>query len=134
MLANLPAAALLYRRHDVRDADTTYVLAPTRDQLFYQRISPTESVALRPAADKGRLMNAMSRTPELPWLAPSRIPAKAIVITAPSQALVDRDAEEAVSDTGKLRRNWVEGIYTIDKPRSQTATGRIGRSYCLFLK
>ncbi|NJL50778.1 MAG: cellulase family glycosylhydrolase, partial [Blastochloris sp.] len=126
LLATLPAAALLYRRQDVREADTTYVFAPTREQLFYQRISPGESVALRTAAEKGRLMIAMPQTAELPWLTPSRTPPGAIVITDPDRALIDRDADEAVSDTGQLRRNWAEGVSTIDTPRSQAAMGWIG--------
>lgn len=126
LIATLPAAALLYRRHDVREANTTYIFAPTREQLFNQRISPAVSVALRTAAEKGRLAIALPQTPELPWLVPSRIPPKAIVITDPDRALIDRDADHAVSDTGELRRNWAEGVYTIDTPRSQAAMGWIG--------
>jgi hypothetical protein len=127
LLATLPEAARPYRRHDVREADTTDVLAPTRDQLFYQRILPTESVALRTAAEKGRLMIAMPQTPGLSRRAPTRIPAKAIVITAPNQALVTPDAEEAGSVSGELRRNWLEGIDTSNTPPSQTAMRWIGR-------
>src|SRR5262249_56953045 len=55
LIATLPAAALLYRRHDVREADTTYVFAPTSDQLFNTLISPANSVALRTAAARGKL-------------------------------------------------------------------------------
>src|SRR5262249_2022248 len=32
----------------------------------------------------------------------------------------------SVSDTGELRRNWEQGIFTIDTPRSEAAIGRIG--------
>jgi len=31
-----------------------------------------------------------------------------------------------VSDTGELRRNWEQGIYTINTPRTQAAMGWIG--------
>ena len=31
-----------------------------------------------------------------------------------------------MSDTGELRRNWDQGIYTIDTPRTQAAMGWIG--------
>ena len=125
-IATLPAAALLYRRHDAEEAHTTYVFAPTPQQLFNQLISPTNSVALRTGAEKGRLMVAMPAVRELPWLKRSDIPAGAKVITDPQQALIATDADQAVSDTGQLTRNWREGTYTIDAPRTQAAMGWIG--------
>ena len=74
LIATLPAAALLYRRGHVQEARTTYVFAPGREQLFNRAISPANSVALRTAAEKGRLVIAMPRTPELPWLEESPLP------------------------------------------------------------
>ena len=68
LIATLPAAALLYRRGHVQEARTTYVFAPGREQLFNRAISPANAVALRTAAEKGRLVIALPRTPELPWL------------------------------------------------------------------
>jgi hypothetical protein len=126
LIATLPAAALLYRRQDVQESRAVYVFAPSKAQLFDQVISPETSVALRTAADKGKVMVAMPQTKELPWLERSRIPAGAIVVTDPSRSFIDAEAKEASSDTGELRRNWEQGIYTIDTPRTQAATGRIG--------
>jgi hypothetical protein len=56
LLATLPAAALLHRHHGVKEVNTVYVFAPTREQLFNQRVSPANSIALRSAAEKGRLV------------------------------------------------------------------------------
>jgi hypothetical protein len=126
LIATLPAAALLFRRGDVREADTIYAFAPTREQLFNEAISPANAVALRTAAEKGKLVIALPATRELPWLEPSPIPASAKVLTDPRLSLIEGDAGEAVSDTGELRRNWDEGIYTIDTPRTQAAMGWIG--------
>ena len=126
LLATLPAAALLFRRHDVKMAETTYLFAPTPDQLFGTLISPANSVALRSAVEKGRLLIAMPATRELPWLEKTRVPADATVITDPDRSVIDRDAREAVSDTSELRRNWEEGIYTVNTPRTQAATGWLG--------
>ena len=126
LMATLPAAALLYRRGDVQEARTTYVFAPTPDQLFGQLISPKNSIALRTAVEKGKLIIAMPQTRELPWLEKSQFPASAKVITDPNQSLIDPDATYAVSDTGELRRDWGQGTYTIETPRSQAAMGWIG--------
>jgi hypothetical protein len=126
LLATLPAAALLYRRHDVQEARTVYAFAPTADQLFDRPISPANSVALRTAAEKGKLVIAMPRTRELPWLEKSAIPVGAELITDPDRSLIDANANDIISDTGEARRNWTEGTYTIDTPRSQVAMGRIG--------
>jgi hypothetical protein len=126
LLATMPAAALLYRRHDVREAKTVYVFAPTKDQFYNRSLGPGTSVALRTAAERGRLYIAIPQTKELPWLAHKEIPAGAKVFTDPDQSLIDRNAKESISDTGELHHNWETGIFTINTPRSQAAMGRIG--------
>lgn len=126
MLATLPAAALMYRQGDVRESTKAYVFAPSRDQLFYQAIQPGNSPALRTAVEKGKLLIAMPKTKELPWLKPSEIPKNAIVFTDPNKPLIDLKANEAVSDTGELDHNWEQGTYTIDTTKTQAAMGWIG--------
>jgi hypothetical protein len=126
LIATLPAAALLYRRHDAQEARTSYVFAPSSEQLFDHLISPGNAIALRTAAEKGRLRIALPAVRELPWLKASQIPQNAKVITDPQQALIASNAGEAVSDTGELRRNWEEGTNAIDTPRTQAAMGWIG--------
>jgi hypothetical protein len=126
LMGTLPAAALLFRRGDVQEAKTTYVFAPRPDQLFNQIISPKTSVALRTAVEKGKLVIAMPQTAELPWLEKSQIPDGAQVITDPNRSLIDANATNAISDTMEVRRDWEQGTYTIDTPRSQVATGWIG--------
>ena len=125
-LAMLPAAALLYRQGHVRQAGRVYAFAPTSEQLFNHPLSPQNAVALRTAAELGRLVIALPPAKELPWLQKSPIPAGATLISDAKKSLLESDAVEAVSDTGELRRNWAQGIYTIDTPRSQAATGWIG--------
>ncbi|MDH0705164.1 cellulase family glycosylhydrolase [Pseudomonas sp. GD03862] len=126
MIATLPAAALLYRRADVRPATTRYVFAPTPATLYNQEITPRNSPLLRTAMEKGQLQIALPHTPELPWLKPAPIPADAQVLHDPGQALLAADATESVTDTGELRRNWQQGIYTIDTPLTQAASGWLG--------
>lgn len=126
MLATLPAAALLYRRADVREATTTYVFAPSSATLFNQMITPANSALLRTAMEKGKLEIAMPQTPELPWLQQSVIPSNAKEFHDPDQSLLDANAIESTTDTGELKRNWKQGVYTINTPRTQAATGWIG--------
>jgi hypothetical protein len=126
LVATLPAAALLYRRHDAREAHTTYVFSPSSDQLFGQVIRPDNAVALRTAVELGKVEIALPQVPQLPWLRSSQIPAGAQIISDPRQPLIAADAEQAVSDTGELTRNWRQGVYTIDTPRTQAALGWIG--------
>lgn len=126
LMATMPAAALLYRRGDVREATSIYVFAPSKKQLFSRSISPDNAIALRTAAEKGKLVIALPQTLELPWLKTSAIPAGARILADPNKSLINIDAQEAVSDTGELRRNWTQGVYTIDTLRTQAAMGWIG--------
>jgi hypothetical protein len=126
LMASLPAAALLYRQGHVREADTTYVFAPDKDLLFGQALSPATSVALRTAAEKGRLLVALPEVEELPWLRKSLIPPGARLISDPRQSQIAAGADSVVSDSGELTRNWDQGTFTINTPRTQAAMGLIG--------
>jgi hypothetical protein len=125
-IATLPAAALLYRQGHVKPAGVTYAFAPGAEVLFNRPISPHNAVALRTAAEKGRLVVVMPQAKQLPWLQRTVIPGGAKIITDPKQSLLPADASEVSSDTGELRRNWEQGIFTVDSPRTQAAMGWIG--------
>jgi hypothetical protein len=126
MMASLPGAALLYRQRQVREASTTYVFAPSAHELFYRSESPANSVALRTASERGRLLIAMPKVPELPWLDKSAIPEGAKIIRETDESQIPPDSTQAVSDSGELRRNWKEGVFSIDTPRTQAVMGWIG--------
>jgi hypothetical protein len=126
LLSMLPAAALLYRQQHVREAQTTYAFAPSAQVLFGRAISPDNSVALRTAAERGKLVIVMPTTRELPWLRAGAAPAGAKLITDARQPLLEPGATAAASDTGELRRDWSQGTFIIDTARSQAAMGNIG--------
>lgn len=125
-LATLPPAALIFRRAQVRPATTLRIHAVASEAFFGHAVSAESSAALRSAAELGRLLVAMPKTPELPWLRPSPIPAGATVIGESAATGLPNGASEAVSDTGELRRNWIEGSLEINSPHVQAAVGWIG--------
>jgi hypothetical protein len=126
LVATLPAAALLYRQGHVREAVTTYALSPDKEQMFYQSISPDNSIAARTASEKGKLVVVMPEIQELLWLKKGVIPPGAKVIRNLNQSMIEGNATEVLSDTGEIRRNWRKGVYTINTPRAQAAMGWIG--------
>ena len=48
------------------------------------------------------------------------------MIADPNVSLIADNAREIASDTGELKRNWADGVYTINTARTQAATGWIG--------
>jgi hypothetical protein len=126
LMASMPAAALLYRQNHVREADITYVFAPSKEMLFDRPTSAATSVALRTASERGKLLIALPQVPELPWLQRSIVPIGARILRDPEQAQIPAGASEIVSDSGELKHNWSQGTFTIDTPRTQAAMGWIG--------
>jgi hypothetical protein len=126
LLASLPAAALLFRRSHVKEANTAYVFVPTKEMLFDRGVSAANSVALRTASERGKLLIALPQVSELPWLEKGIAPTGVNIMNDPNQAQVPTDAKEIVSDTGELKRNWNQGTFTVDTPMTQAAVGRIG--------
>jgi len=126
LLATMPAAALLYRRGDVQESKRVLALSPTKDQLFNDAISPINSVALRTAAAKGRLVVVLPQVKELPWLQKGYMPPNATLIANPGQTQIEPEASSSMSDSGEVRRSWETGVFTINTPRSQIASGWIG--------
>jgi hypothetical protein len=126
MMASLPAAALLYRQGHVKEASTTYLFTPSKEMLFDQPISAANSVALRTASERGKLLIALPQVAELPWLQKSVIPAGARIIHDPHQSQIPAGSSEVVSDTGELKRNWDQGVFTVNTSRTQAVMGWIG--------
>ncbi|MGN6627274.1 MAG: cellulase family glycosylhydrolase [Tepidisphaeraceae bacterium] len=122
----MPAAALIYRRGDVEPAKKTVVLSLTPEQMLYKAVSPQTSAAIRTEAEQHKLEIAMPKTPLLPWLQPTPTPAGAEVITDPAYDALPKGATSVESDTGQLKRDFNDGIFTIDTPKTQAAMGWIG--------
>jgi hypothetical protein len=124
-IPTMSAAALLYRQSQLRPATTTLVYAPGREAFFGTPVSAGNSPGLRTAAEQGRLLVALPATPELPWLRPVAVPRDAVLITDPKAHRLP-GANEVVTDTGEIRRNWEDGTLVINSPYAQAALGWIG--------
>ncbi|MBT4815718.1 MAG: glycosyl hydrolase family 5, partial [Lentisphaerae bacterium] len=119
----MPAAAVMFRQGHVQPARKTVVLSPTPDGLFGAAHTPKTSRAIRTAFEQHRLVVAMPRTTELPWLQASPAQPGATVVTDLSQDLLTDGQRFVESDTGEIRRDWEKGIQTMDTPKSQAAIG-----------
>ncbi len=98
LIATLPAAALLYRRGDVREAGTVYAFAPTPAQLFGQSISPANAVALRTAAERGRLVIAHAADARAALAEEERHPGR-----RPRAHRPEHVADRSQSELGRIR-------------------------------
>jgi len=76
--------------------------------------------------ERGKLLIAMPATKELPWLQRKALPAGATVLRDPAKLVIDPNATQTTTDTGELTRNWEDGTYTINTPRTRAAMGWIG--------
>jgi hypothetical protein len=115
----------MYRRGDVSPARSHYVFQPG-EALFNRSLTPANATALRTAMEVGRLSIALPSHAALPWLKAGAAPAGALILRESGQTLIDPQATEVLSDTSELRRQWIQGIYSINTPRSQAAMGWLG--------
>lgn len=125
LLSTMPAAALMYRRGDLKSAITTYVLDLGKDALFNQPVTPDNSAFIRTATELGKLVIAMPAVKELPWLQKSDIPSDARIFKDPNASLLKAGTMEAISETRELKHNWQKGYLTVNTPMTQAVVGRI---------
>jgi hypothetical protein len=126
LLATMPAAALMYRRGDLKPAITTYVLDLGKNALFNQSITADNSVLIRTASEIGKLVIAMPSVSELPWLQKSNIPSIFKIFNNPNISLINSISKEAWSDTNEIKHNWHKGYLSINTSKTQAAVGEIG--------
>lgn len=114
----MPAAALMYRQGHVKPALQTVVFAPGED-LLMKNINAENSPALRTISERHRLMIGMPKTRLLPWLAGVE---KGDAIDPMARA--GGVGETSItSDTDELKRDWQQGLFTINTPKTQAAMG-----------
>ncbi len=120
-----PAAALIYRRQDVSHAAQTVFMPLSREQAFYQDTNERTSRAFRTVMERHALVLGLPAVKELPWLKAAAPPAGAETVTELDHDFIP-PGNEVVADTGQFRRDWADGTFVIDTPRTQLAMGLIG--------
>ena len=98
----------------------------TREQLYFGKLSPNSSRALRTLSEVSKLTIGLPDIPELAWDSETRIPEGVNVIHDPDQDFIPEGETVVTSDTGELRRDWSRGVQTINTERTQAAQGWIG--------
>ncbi len=125
ILSLMPAAALMYRQGHVSEAKKTYAL-DFGEKLINEKIDPTTSAAIRTLTEQSKVVVRLPRPQALPWLKKARSLRGAIPVKNPDRRFLATDAEAIVSDTGEYKRNWREGVFRVDTPRTQMVGGWIG--------
>jgi hypothetical protein len=128
LTALMPAAALMFRQGHVKEAQKTYRLDLSRENLYYANTSPDTSAAIRTLVERSKLTVGLPDIPELAWDdALSSSNPNATAFTDVTRDFIPQGQNYVESDTGELKRDWSLGIETIDTPLSQAAIGWIGR-------
>jgi hypothetical protein len=127
LMASMPAAALLFRQAHVSEAKKTYRLDLSRKTLYYASTNPATSAALRTLVEQSKLTIGLCDIPELPWDSGlSSRSSSAIAFSDVNRDFLPADHTFVESDTGELKRDWSQGVETIDTPRSQAILGWVG--------
>ncbi len=127
LIATMPAAALLYRQKHVTEGAVTQYLELPAGTITGQNISPLTSRAIRTLTERSRFRVKLPRMPELNWLEPFVTPPDAKIIDTADYDAVEPGASLICSDTGEICRDWSRGILKVNTPKSQIASGWLGR-------
>jgi hypothetical protein len=124
--ASMPAAALAYRQGHVRPARREYCLDLSREQVYLRGLDPGNSATIRTLVEQSKLSIGLPDIPELTWDVRSRIPKGTQIVNDPNRDFIPAGQTYVQSDTGELRRDWQQGVQTIDTAMTQAAVGWIG--------
>ena len=119
----IPAAALLYRRGDVREATKRYCVMLDRAALYESALSPAQATAVATLVEQSRVSVGLPDLPELTWDRASKPGSGVTLVRDVGRSFLGDKATEVVSDTGELRRDFVGGVQVIDTPRTQAVNG-----------
>jgi len=106
-------AALLLRRPDVRMAGQRLAVQIPNEKIYAEKpASPARCAAYDVAAERSVLATVAGQDVPAGWQAVPR-----------NQSILSPTDHTVTSDTDQLRRDWRDGLATVDTPRTQAAWG-----------
>ena len=116
-------AALILRRGDVKESSNCSVV-PVKELMTSEFIAdtPPEKDVIARGATYPAFEGASELSKVGSALPSTKIPDGAIILD-PRESRMAEDAEQLVSDTGEIRRNFKRRFGTIDSPRTKAAYG-----------
>jgi hypothetical protein len=126
LMAQMPAAALAFRRADFDPARRTVVYSPSREDLYFHPATPDATPALRAFIEAHAFRLALPDTPELALddALPRTLPGS-VVINDPDARPAPSQPGVVESDTAQIRRVWRDGRLELRSPRTQSAVGTL---------
>ena len=125
LLAMMPVGALIFRQQHVRPGTSLSYLRPTPADFIDTALSPITSRAIRTLTETTRWRLALPALKELDWFKPAAPEQDGKVITDMA-ADFSGGGDTICAETGDFCRNWRRGIFTVDTPMTQLASGWIG--------
>lgn len=124
--AAMPAAALMYRRGDVRLADKHVVLQMDQSNLIDRSTTASTMAALRTGVERHQVTIGLPAIPQLKWHKATETPVRAHSLAGLDHDFAGKESKEITSDTGQLTRNWAAGYQIINTPKTQAVHGFVG--------
>jgi hypothetical protein len=124
LLAMMPVGALIFRQQHVKSGKSLSYLRPKPSDFIDTALSPVTSRAIRTLTETQRWRLALPLLKELDWFKP--------LARSEGNAITDMAADFSgggatiCAETGDFCRNWQRGIFTVDTPMTQLASGWIG--------
>lgn len=122
----MPAAAIAFRRQDIRPAEKEYCLMLSREQVYFQGLDVASSLTARTLMEQSKFTIGLPDVPELGWDTETKPDPSVIILTDVNRNFLPSGQQFVESDTGEIHRDWSTGVHLIDTQRTQVASGWIG--------
>ncbi|HUQ38278.1 MAG TPA: hypothetical protein VM144_18055 [Aestuariivirga sp.] len=125
LLAMAAVGALIFRQKHVKLGPTINYLYPTSAEFIDTALSAETSRAIRTLTETVRWRLGLPEIKELEWFKPASIVRDEKTITDMT-ADFSKPGEQVCAETGDFCRDWRRGVFTVDTPMTQVASGWIG--------
>lgn len=125
LLAMMPVGALIFRQQHVRPGATMNYLRPAAAEFIDTALSPITSRAIRTLTETMRWRLVLPALKELEWFKPATPERDGRAVTDMAADFSGK-GDQVCAESGDFCRDWRRGIFTVDTPMTQLASGWIG--------